>query len=437
MDCSEQLSVDILLRILESLYPDGDQLLSSFLYGTPGAPPWQRRIGDNIFVREHQYIEALLFLRKHGAPFLRDISISSLWSMMTEFVTEHYAYIIGERLILTPGFSLARQVSPRGLNALSQALLRSSLFNPTNEITLYPLVPVIVKERFQSHHFSFTGSDGLAASLESFGTHHPSLLPTQFPPIEGLVGVPEPTSNWLCISAPDPLVARKRACATLGALALTPVRKERYLQTERSIYGGYCTISTDKISCTPGTKPMTPRIASNIILTQADHSWLEVLSTLFDGEELAQKSHIRALEYFHRAWFDEPRERFPTLCMALDSLVAAQHRHTKAAVDFVVSTIDEPIDQDRLHLLMKLRGAVIHGAAPDVYESEYYEAYYSQYGEDPICDLELVVASCLRQSIFEGKFRTHPDPHTEIVKQHQDLGLLPQNMRGRSIIADD
>ena len=86
---------------------------------------------------------------------------------------------------------------------------------------------------------------------------------------------------------------------------------------------------------------------------------------------------------------------------------------------------------------MKLRGAVVHGAAPDVYESEYYDAYYAAYGEDPICDLELVVARCLRLNIFGDKFFVHPDPHAAIVKQQQELGRLPRNLRGKTIIDDD
>lgn len=437
MHADEQTCTDALLRILGSLYPSGDQLLTSFLYGMPGTPHWNRRIGAEIFVREHQYIESLLFLRRHGAPFLRDISIGSLWSMTTNFITENYAYISDGRLILSPKVSLAQQISSQNLSILSQALLRSPLFNPTNEVTLYPLVPVRVMASFHSRHFALTGSDGLAASLEGFGTRLPSLLPAQFPPIDGLIGLPKPTSTWLCINSPDPLVARKRACATLGALSLTAIRKERYLQTGRSVHGGHCTLTTTTVSCSPDTEPMTPRMPSDINLTKDDHPWLEILSTLFDSEAIAQKSHVRALEYFHRAWFDAPRERFPTLCMALDSLVSAQHRHTRAAVDFVMSTINEPIDQNRLLLLMKLRGAVVHGAAPDVYESEHYEAYYSQYGEDPICDLELVVAGCLRQRIFLGELIPHPDPHADIIKQQQQLGRLPRNMRGRSIIADD
>jgi hypothetical protein len=123
--------------------------------------------------------------------------------------------------------------------------------------------------------------------------------------------------------------------------------------------------------------------------------------------------------------------------MELDSLVVTQHEITKAAVLFVSKTLDEPLDENRLRLLLRLRGAVVHGAAPDVYESEHYDAYYATYGEDPICDLELVVARCLRRSIFGDRFTVQPDPHAAIVKKQQELGRLPRVLRGKSILGDD
>lgn len=437
MDSREQEVTEATVRILEALYPDGDQRLSSFLYGIPGTPLPLRRLGAEVFVREHLYIEALLFVRQHGAPFLKDISMDDLWSMTTSFVTEHYAYIAEGRLRLAPGLSLAQQVSPAGVAALARSLAHSVLFSPKNDVTLYPLSVVKVRVPFQSRHFALVVPDGLADTLDSFGRQVAGLLPAQFPPFGGLLGTPEPTANWLCVSTPAPLVAHKHARAILGALALTTIRRERYLQTGRSVQGGHCTISAKGYSCSPGADPMTPRMPSDIHVSQLDHSWLGTLSALFDSTERAQRSKVRALEYFYRAWFDDPRERFPTMCMALDSLVAAKSRHTGAAVEFIRATVDEPIDEDRLRLLLKLRGAVMHGAAPDVYESEHYEAYYSKYSESPICDLDLLVARCLRQSVFGGQLIAHPDPHAALVKQQQALGRLPRNLRGRSIIADD
>lgn len=437
LDSREQQVAEATTRILGALYPDGDQQLSSFFYGNPGTPLWQRRLGAEIFVREHEYIEALLFLRRHGASFLKDISVGDLWSMTTSFVTEHYAYIAEGRLRLAPGLPLARQVSPAGLAALARALAQSALFNPENDVTLYPLSVVKVNDPFQSCHFALIAPDGLAGALNSFHRHVPKLIPTQFPPFDGAMGTPEPTANWLCVSAPVPLVAHKHARVILGALALTTIRRERYLQTGRSIQRGYCTISATKFSCSPGTDPMTPRMPSDIHVTQQDHPWLGTLSALFDSSERTDRSRVRALEYFYRAWFDDPRERFPTMCMALDSLIAAESRHTDAAVKFIRATVGEPIDEDRLRLLLRLRGAVVHGAAPDVYESEHYEAYYLRYGENPICDLDLLVARCLREGVFGGQLIVHPDPHADLVKQQQALGRLPRNLRGRSIIVDD
>lgn len=437
MHGGKELAEEALRRVLGSLYPNGDQRLSSFLYGEPGAPHWQRRLGAEIFVQQGRYIEALLFIRKHGAPFLRDIAVGELWGMVTSFVTEHYAWITGGYPFLRLGVSLAQQVPTERWEALSSALLHSQLFRPANEVTLYPLTIVRVAHCFQSPHFALCTAGDLAASLDVLGVRPPSLLSAQFPPFDETSARPMPVSDWLSVSAPVPLIARKRARAILGALALAVIRRERYLQTGRFVQAGYCTVSQETFTYGDGGRPVTPRMPSNINITEADHAWLDRLVTLLDSSGLHEKSQLRALEYFYRAWFDDPRERFPTLCMALDSLVATQHDFTRATVRFVQSTVDEPIDEARLRLLMRLRGAVVHGAAPDVYESEHYDAYYANYGESPISDLELVVARCLRRNIFGDRFAVQPDPHAAIVKQQQELGRLPRVLRGNSILEDD
>ncbi|WIU38597.1 hypothetical protein [Methylorubrum extorquens] len=95
--------------------------------------------------------------------------------------------------------------------------------------------------------------------------------------------------------------------------------------------------------------------------------------------------------------------------MALDSLVNVRNKHTMEAVNYIKKIIGHTADEGRLRLLMRVRGAVIHGAAPDVYESENYAQYYVDYGTDPIRDLELIVAKCLREAIFDGQLKYHPD----------------------------
>lgn len=425
------------LRVLACLYADGDHVLTSFLYGAPGAPHWERRFGTEIFVRDAAYVKAILFIRANGAPYLRDISMSKLRSMTTNFITEHYAYISGGKLILKSGLPFSEQISPEGFVALTGALQRSSLFSPRSEVSLYPLVPIRVAEGFHSKHLFFTNSDGLATALASHGMSISDLRSGQFPPLARMNLRATLTTDWLGVSSPDQLISRKMAFAALGALSLTSIRRERYTHTGRDMHGGYCTITQDNAVVSPSKEPLTPPLSSDIHLTRADHDWLQILSSLFDNSDLTSRSRLRALEYFYRAWFADPRERFPTLCMSLDSVVGATYRHTIEAIQFIGKTIAKPLDEKRLRLLMRLRGAVIHGAAPDVYESEHYETYYSDYGADPIVDLELIVAKCLRETIFSDALKVHPDPHADIIRDQQAKRRLPPSLRGRSIIEDD
>jgi len=176
---------------------------------------------------------------------------------------------------------------------------------------------------------------------------------------------------------------------------------------------------------------------NDIVLTEADHGWLTILAALLDASDTHSRSQLRALEYFYRAWFLDPRERFPALCMSLDSLVGVSDGHTKAVVKYVKSKIDTVIDDDRLRLLMRVRGAVIHGAAPDVYDSENYEKYYVDYETDPIRDLELITAKCLREAIFGATLKYHLDPNAELLANMQAMGRLPARLDEGCIIAED
>jgi hypothetical protein len=67
-----------------------------------------------------------------------------------------------------------------------------------------------------------------------------------------------------------------------------------------------------------------------------------------------------------------------------------------------------------LKLLLKLRASVIHGGAPDVYDSEKYHRYLEIYGDDPILDIELIAARCFRSIIFDNVLGERPDNREEL-----------------------
>lgn len=428
--------IEAVERILSAVYASGDTRLSSFLYGKPGAQHWEKRLGTKIFVRRQAYLRALLFVRQNGAPYLRAISISDLWSMVTNFLSENYWYVSGGRLVMQADCSYADQITLKDKIALAEALARSAMFEPSPELTIYPLLPIRVTANFESEHFFLLNAPDLSPAQLPSGIRPSDLDPTRFPPVVSWEGPKRLTTSWLGVRSPLPLVSRKMASAILGAVALTPLPHERHLFSGRTVFGGQFTITEAAFTISGGDDSHVPPMMNDIVLTKTDHRWLAILASLFQTPDKRSHSRLRALEYFYRAWFLDPRERFPALCMSLDSLVGASTGHTTAAVNFVKGTIDAAIDDVRLRLLMRVRGAVIHGAAPDVYESEHYEKYYVDYETDPIRDLELIVAKCLREAIFEGALRYHADPHAELRAQFQAAGRIPAIRNENLIIAE-
>jgi hypothetical protein len=69
---------------------------------------------------------------------------------------------------------------------------------------------------------------------------------------------------------------------------------------------------------------------------------------------------------------------------------------------------------------LSLRASVIHGGAPDVYDSDSYHRYYENYGDDPIRDLELIAARSLRSVIFAGALVEHPDPYADLIRDYRE-----------------
>lgn len=410
----EAIHLEVVDRVLACLYQRGDTKLASFMFGRPGAALWERNIGTEVFVDRRAYTEALLFVRANGAPYLRAISITDLWSMMTTFVTENFWYIAHASFPLFAEDPYSSRVGAADRMELADALASSSMFSPIPDLTLYPLVPVRVAEAFECERFLLLPPDGLTATHLPASAGRVPLDPRSFPPTLEWVGVRQAPGAWLGVRSPLVLVSDKMRNAILGAVALCVPRRQRYIHSGREVFGGRCTFGSS-YSISMSAVSHAPPMMDDVTIGAADSAWLARLAGLLDGDDLASRRKLRALEYFHRAWFLDPRERFPVLCMALDSLVGASSRHTSEAIAFVQNALDSTLDGARLALLMRVRGAVVHGAAPDVYDSENYARYYVEYGTDPIRDVELVVARCLRESIFEGDMRVHAHPEQVLI----------------------
>ena len=430
MPTLHRTTVDLILSAVHKEAGE-DGMSSSFFFGTePNAPHWARRSGATIFFSLKGMTEAALFVRRHGPSYLQALSIEDIRNMLQKFLTDNFHNVGGETFHQRFTESYAERVSEPTKEALAQLLAASSIFSPPEELSLFPLVPFVVEESFTSRPFFLRAPDTLQAEFDT--DLRRQLAPDTFPPLTDYEHRTERPKAWLGVRSPILQASVKMKAAILGAAALTLPLHRRHIFSGREMFGGFCTINKGWRLSFGG--PHTPALADDLIIRQCDQAWLAILAAKLASNTQEDRRHLRTLEYFYRAWPLGPSERFPVLCMALDAIYGEASQATQAVVDGVRTTLGTHLDEKRLRDLMKIRAAVIHGGAPDVYDSRKYLKYYQTYSADPIDDLDEVVTESLRRRIFGDALRPKDDPHAALIAQMQAEGRLPRTLGAGSIL---
>lgn len=289
---------------------------------------------------------------------------------------------------------------------------------------------MIVEESFTSPSFFLRAPDTLRAEFDA--KLHRQLAPDTFPPLTDYEYRTERPKAWLGVRSPILQASVKMKAAILGAVALTLPLYRRHMFSGREMFGGFCTIH-DEWRLSFG-EPHTPPLADDLVIRQCDREWLAILATKLVSNTLEDRRHLRTLEYFYRAWPLGPSERFPVLCMTLDAIYGEANQMTESIVDGVRTTLGAHLNARRLRDLMRIRGAVIHGGAPDVYDSGKYLKYYQTYSADPIDDLDEVVTESLRRRIFGETLHPQDGPDAELIAQLQAKGRFPRTFGTRGIL---
>lgn len=427
-------AANLLLKSLSSR--PGDGLKASFMFGRPGAQHWEKNFGAEVYFRPAEFTQACLFVRQNGPVYLRYHSIEDIWSMLQSFVTENFWYLADQILFTSGAVGVySDHVSSIVQLQFATALGRSEIFSPENKLTLFPLVTINVREAYDSPSYFLVSPEMLVESRLPAGVSPEYIDGQKFPPLLDWEGKTYRPASWLGVWAPTVQAASKIKAAILGAVALTPNSRNRYAFSGRKMFGGHCSFD-GSASFTVDNEGHTPPLMNDIEITQTDHSWLENLSLKVNSNERSVRRELKALEYFYRAWGVKKPERFPLHCMTLDAMFGAEQHATQAVIDGVKETLGSHVRDERLRLLMKLRAAVIHGGAPDVYDSRKYARYYNTYEADPISDIALVVARCLQTKIFNGKLSEHEDPDAKLIEKAKSMGRIPKSFPKRSILDD-
>ena len=387
----------------------------NFLTGPPQIPKWAHSIVAKLFFSELGLLQTARHLRTCGPAYLLNLSIRELDRMITDFVVANYWLLHSETWGRSSTASFAKQVSIQTKIRLAMELGASHILRPRNVLTLFPLVTVEVATDFDSEVFFLIRP----ASLNSERLRRPvpanSLLPELFPPIPDWTGVRETPAAWLGIRSPTLSTSKKMRNAILGTIALLPHPRERHLFTGRKMFGGYITLDD---GWTIGTgMHHTPPLSQNIVINDKDSTWLSILASKLTEHGPTARKQLNAIEYYYRAWALSEIERFPILFMALDAIFGDAAQATQSVVSAIGPVMGSTYDQQRLKKLMSLRASVIHGGAPDVYDSHKYFAYFEKYLTDPIYDLELIAARCLQSVVFENTLTSRPHTYAELIRE--------------------
>lgn len=414
-------AVDLLLAAMFcQRHPDRRE--HSFMYNRPDQHAFMGGAGFEVNYNNRALLRAALFMRRNAAPHLRSLSVGDVEKALTDFITNNL-WIIGNEAwdgcLLGPGRAVdapfASFVTEGTKERLAEAIVASDLFVEPRQLFVFPLVVVRVEHEFESAPFFLVEPKGLTLKRLPPGYVAADLQPESFPPFHRWDGIRNSPASWLGIWAGTLEVAKRNRAAILGALALLPHRFERYLFTGRKVFGGLCTFN-GSLSMTT-SDPHTPALSEDVVIGSSDHGWLAVLAEKIDSPAKVDKRQMRALEYFYRAWVPDPTRRFPTLFGALDAIYGDAARATQSVIDAVGPVMGAAYDYERLKLLLGLRASVIHGGAPNVYESSDYHRYCERYEEDATRDLELIVARCLQAVIFGPALHERPHTYAALIKQ--------------------
>ncbi|WP_157063717.1 hypothetical protein [Phaeobacter sp. 11ANDIMAR09] len=427
-------TIELLLSSITMTMGD-DGAKASFFYGRPGTPHWDRRMGADIYYHFVELKLASLFVRSNGPSYLRALAISDITSKLQDFISSNFWYLGDETFAKFRDEPLNQWISEATKDNLADALSRDVLFAPKIELNLFPLIPVVVRNVFEGDQFSLSP----ASSGNCFGIKDEHIVKhldaTRFPPEKSFKGPLRRPQSWLSVFSADKKEALKVRSSILGAIALTSLPKHRHLFSGREVFGGQCTLGDDGLSYSFEPNH-TPPCMYDIVISKSDAQWLQILSKKINDPAKDVRRQMIGLEYFFKAWDNAPSDRFPILCMVLEALYGDPQNATQAIVDGVQQTLGAQISNARLRVILQLRGSVVHGRAPDVYDSSKYPKYYKKYKADPISDLELIAAACLRKTVFDDKLLVHVDPNADIIKEAQAAGRLPRRLNNQSILSE-
>ncbi|NIJ32802.1 hypothetical protein [Sphingomonas oligoaromativorans] len=372
-------------------------------------------IGAGFYYAAEALLDAVLFIRRHASSHLRSLPIEDLQSMLLAFIDEQFDGLRFAWWQIPEDRPFLGHLPAKEIERLAAAMMESPIFVAPRMLFLFPLAIAETAAPFRSESFFLLPPEELGAELtEWYETDE--LKPYHHPPVPMHSTMPlVKTSCWLGVRAPVSTTALRMRNVIMGALSLLPHPLERYLFSMRTVPTGYS--SFERRATYHSGDASSPSLSEDLVIANGDHGWLRTLAAKLGSNETNDRKALLALQYFFRAWVKDPAARVAPLCGAIEALRKGQDKSGEQFIEAMAS-LGPAFEKRRVTDLLEIRGAVIHGGAPNVYEVSAYQDYWAAYRCDPIRDLELVAARYLQRAIFGPAFAQRPHTYADLIRQH-------------------
>lgn len=419
------LAVEIVELLLAAYFKDSapDRMEDNVLFCEVPRGGITRNYQTRAYLRPAGLVAPALLLRGKGPAHLRVESISSIQQRLRDFAHDNFYHVMSEVRPCESETSFAEMISANAKRKLADVIQVSTVFSPPITTHVFPLTPVRVESDFNCGSFYMIDLASLIQGDANAFIEQRTHL--------------QNVKAWLGVHAPSIGVSMKRKRIVLGAVALALIQRERHVFTLGKMAQNYLTLSRSGGVATSSSPPHTPPLGSDIVIRKSEHIWLNELAAIIGSKDKNDIRKCKTLEYYYRAWFMDETDRCPFLFMALDSAFGQGPQATSIKIrSGIEKTLETTVDKDRLELLMKIRHCVLHGGAPDLFASSAYINYCEAYCSDPVHDLDLLTAKCLRRYIFSQNYLPMADPHADIIEDLKLRGLIASEIEQNVFVAE-
>ena len=369
-----------------------------------------RFVEDDLSVRAYTkmnlFNRAVSYFSNNSYPYIKRRHKERIKGYLLDFFPSMYVYWFIKDVILRVPFkgSFYKQISEIELKTLSTYFAIKCSVDFRSYLSIYPLNTVDVENDYYTKDGNLFLVKSLFPGIRSFLKDSDEIIetPNLYPPTlnRGFEFEKVEVASWLGIKT-HPQDHDRLKKIILGAISLNLHNRRRKLFTMRTDVTS--NVMTFDHGCSMSFTQLTPPIHANIIISKKDGKWLKILDSKLSSQKSSDVQEMKALEWYYKSWFGADQlAEYGNLFSTLSALF--QDTDSKKLKRDILRELkidnNSELERKRLDLLYKIRNKLsVHPDPIEAQDLDEYVEYQSNFG-DPIQDMRVITAMCLRNKIF-------------------------------------